>query len=514
MRFKILLLALAAALFIPFAASAQTPDLIPPYHWTYHLLRGFSDKGLINEKVEPGKSAFTPPQVVSMLVMALKHTEKDITKLNMETLTSMRTLAQAYKSYFKEAGYDYDTVRNDIEIAAMRAGLTPLETASDFSSNPKALTAQAASAVNGFTFGLYGSLSESNRGSNMFVSPYSVISAMAMCYAGARGETEAEMTKVLHLNPDIHRSMGALINELSTIPQDAAQVKTSNAVWPAKGTKVLPEYSQTLRDWYGASITALNYKSSPEAARRTINKWVSKQTSNKINDIVQPGVLDKNTLMVLTNAVYFKADWENSFEADKTLPGSFWTSPSRSVNVTMMNRTGDRINYAKLSDAEIAELPYKGGLFSMYFLLPDKSSNLDTLENAMNAQEFSQWMSAMSPKRVKVTIPKFKQENDYELAKTLSAMGMPSAFKPGAANFSGITGEKNISISNVIHKTFIDVAEEGTEAAAATAVIMMKTSLAPPERDAIQFRADRPFVYLIRDNRSGAILFIGRYAKP
>lgn len=514
MKFKALVLALAAALIIPCAAFAQTPDLIPPFHWTYHLLRGLSDKELINEKVEPGKSAFTPQQVASMVVMALKHAEKDISKLDMETLTSMRTLAQAYKPYFKEAGYDYNVIRNDIEVAAMRAGLTALEPNSDASAVPRALTAKAAAAVNDFSFSLFGQLSAGKKGENIFVSPYSVISALTMCYAGARGETENEMSQALSIAPDIHKSMGALISELNTVPADVAQVKTSNAMWPAKGTKVLPEFSQTLRTWYDASLTPLNYKANPEAARHVINKWVSKQTNKKIEDIIQPGLLTKNTAMVLTNAVYFKSNWGTSFDPEKTRPAPFWAEPNQSVKITMMSRTDDNINYAKLNGAEMAELPYAGGRFSMIVMLPDKSSNIDALEHAMTAQQVAQWAASMSPKRVKLFIPKFKQENDYDLAQVLAKMGMPSAFKAGTANFSGITGERNISISDVVHKTFIEVGEEGTEAAAATAVIMMKTSLMPQQKDAIEFRADRPFIYLIKDNNSGAVIFIGKYAKP
>ncbi len=514
MKLKILILTMAAAFLMPLAASAQTQELIPPFHWTYHLLRSFSDKGLIDEKVEPGKSAFTQPQVVSMLVMALKHVEKEIDKLDSDGLAAMRTLAQSYRPYFKEAGYDYETIRNDIEMAAMRAGLSAIETNDDFSANPKALTVKAASAVNGFTFDLYGRLAAAQKDKSLFVSPYSVISALSMCYAGARGVTEAQMAKVLFLVPDIHKNMGALINELNTVPQDTAQLRAANSIWPAKGTKILPEFSQTVKHWYNAQMTPLNYKASPEAARKTINSWVSKQTNKKIENIIQPGILTKNTLMVLANAVYFKSSWLEEFEPEKSQPRAFWPTPAKSVNVVTMSRTGDKVNYAKLSDAEMVELPYKDNRFSMIVLLPDKSSNIQTLEKAMNANQFDEWLAAMSPRRVKIFLPKFKQENDYELAPVLAALGMPSAFKAGEANFSGITGENNIYISNILHKTFIEVGEEGTEAAAATAVIMMKMSLPPQDNDAVVFRAERPFIYLIKDNRSGAIIFIGKYTKP
>ena len=178
----------------------------------------------------------------------------------------------------------------------------------------------------------------------------------------------------------------------------------------------------------------------------------------------------------------------------------------------MMNRRSKELNYAKLDGAEMIEMPYKDGRFSMLVLLPDKESSVEALESAMDAGTFAQWCAAMRPANVEIFMPKFKQESSYDLSATLAALGMGSAFDAGTADFSGITGNRDMAISGVLHKTFVEVSEEGTEAAAATAVIVMRASLAPQER--VIFCADRPFVYMIRDNASGALLFIGRYAHP
>ena len=199
--------------------------------------------------------------------------------------------------------------------------------------------------------------------------------------------------------------------------------------------------------------------------------------------------------MVLTNAVYFKAGWQEEFKAENTEERPFWTTPEESVNVQMMNRRSKELNYAKLDGAQMIEMPYKDGRFSMLVLLPDEDSSLEALEAGMNAASVAEWSAG-----------------SYDLSTTLAALGMGSAFDAGTADFSGITGNRDMAISGVLHKTFVEVSEEGTEAAAATAVIVMRASLAPQEH--VIFCADRPFVYMIRDNASGALLFIGRYAHP
>ncbi|MBR4400758.1 MAG: serpin family protein [Synergistes sp.] len=491
------------------AALAGTADLIPPFHWTYHSLSHLHEAGLINEEVVPGKSAFTPTQVASMIVMALKHAENEPEKLGDAEFSVMKQLAAAYKDSFRQAGYDYDEIRKDIEIAAMRAGLT----AADDAAKADALSAEAARVVNSFTFDLYKRTASSRSGSSFFISPYSVSTALAMTYAGARGATEKEMEKVLFFSPDVHKSMGALINAINGVPQDVAQVSCANALWPAKEEKILPEFAQTLEEYYGASLSPLDYAGAPENSRRTVNKWVEKNTNNKIKDLVPQGAFTRDTVLTLTNAVYFKSSWLDEFQPENTEPRPFWPTEDHSVNVVTMRRRGGKANYAKFPECEIVEMPYKGDLFSMLVILPDRKKGLDAVEKILTEQQLSEWTSRFIPRRVDISMPKFKQESSYELSDMLSDMGMRSAFS-SRADFSGINGTGEIQIDKVLHKTFVDVAEEGTEAAAATAIIMMKSSLAAPQEDVVIFRADHPFIYLIKDNKSNAILFIGRYMKP
>ena len=494
------------------AAYADASQLIPSFHWTYRSLGGLAQSGLIDADVTPGKSAYNPEQVASMVVMAVKRAERDITKLGAAELSELRRLAAAYKDAFEGAGYDYDAVRCDIEICAMRAGLPDEGSAESFSHSTQALVEDAALSINEFTFDLYKAAAAGAAGENVFLSPYSVSTALAMTYAGARGVTEAEMARALHFAPDVHAGMGALIGSINSVPDSVATVRTANAIWPAKGEKLLPEFVQLVRRDYRAGLTQLDYAKRPESARKTINNWVEDQTAGKITDIIPGGALGKDTKMVLTNAVYFKAGWQEEFKAENTEERPFRTTPEESVNVRMMNRRSKELNYAKLDGAQMIEMPYKDGRFSMLVLLPDEDSSLEALEAGMNAANVAEWSAKMRPAKVEIFMPKFKQESSYDLSTTLAALGMASAFDAGTADFSGITGNRDMAISGVLHKTFVEVSEEGTEAAAATAVIVMRASLAPQER--VIFCADRPFVYMIRDNASGALLFIGRYAHP
>ena len=464
------------------AAYADASQLIPSFHWTYRSLGGLAQSGLIDADVTPGKSAYNPEQVASMVVMAVKRAERDITKLGAAELSELRRLAAAYKDAFEGAGYDYDAVRCDIEICAMRAGLPDEGSAESFSHTTQALVEDAALSINEFTFDLYKAAAAGAAGENVFLSPYSVSTALAMTYAGARDVTEAEMARALHFAPDVHAGMGALIGSINSVPDSVATVRTANAIWPAKGEKLLPEFVQLVRRDYRAGLTQLDYAKRPESARKTINNWVEDQTAGKITDIIPGGALGKDTKMVLTNAVYFKAGWQEEFKAENTEERPFWTTPEESVNVRMMNRRSKELNYAKLDGAQMIEMPYKDGRFSMLVLLPDEDSSLEALEAGMNAASVAEWSAGMRPAEVEIFMPKFKQESSYDLSTTLAALGMGSAFDAGTADFSGITGNRDMAISGVLHKTFVEVSEEGTEAAAATAVIVMRASLAPQER--------------------------------
>ncbi len=511
---KLLFLTVAMILVSALSALADASKLVPPYHWTYHSLKTLSDKELIKEKTTPGKSAYSPDEVVTLIVYAINKIQADPSRMGPDELLSIRQLVNGYKTEIDREGYDSDRMKLDVENYAIIAGLTAMETGGTPSLKPRALSTLAAHSVNEFTFSLYKNLAAAQKRKNIFLSPYSISTALSMTYAGARGLTETEMEKVLSIDPDIHRSMAALMSNINSVPTDTAKVSTANAVWPAKQEKLLAEYVDTVRNYYGASLNPINYNTGVEKARKTINKWVEKQTEGKIKDIIGEGVLRKDTPLVLTNAVYFKSDWLEKFEKHNSLAKPFWVKRDKSVPTIMMNRTGDSIKYAKTGNSEIAELPYKDSRFSMLVILPDKATDIETVEKNVTESLLKEWASKMSPQKVRITIPKFKIEQSFELNKALAEMGMPSAFDSDSADFSGMNGKHNMYIGSVIHKTFVEVGEDGTEAAAATAVIMMKTSFAPGHEDYIEFNADRPFIFLIKDNENNAILFIGRYSHP
>ena len=241
---------------------------------------------------------------------------------------------------------------------------------------------------------------------------------------------------------------------------------------------------------------------------------MEKETEHKIKNLIGDGILNKDTLLVLTNAVWFRSDWATKFEPGNSRAMPFYATASEQIPTVMMTKTESGIRYLKEDGIEIAEIPYKDNRFSMLVLLPQKGTDLRKIDRKLDYTKFTEWATLMSPHKVKLTIPKFKTEQSFELSEALKGMGITEAFDPGRADFSGMNGKRNMYIGAALHKTFIEVGEEGTEAAAATAVIMTKTSMNPDTGDIIEFKADRPFIYIIRDNGTGAILFIGRYAKP
>jgi serpin B len=368
---------------------------------------------------------------------------------------------------------------------------------------------------NAFAVELYGQLR--NQSGNLFFSPESVSTALAMCYAGARGDTAAEMAKTLHftLPPDrLHPAMGAVLGDLNA-PHDGYQLRVANALWAEKDYVFLDGFLKLTANDYAAGFNPVDFKSAPEAARLTINQWVEQKTDGKIKDLLQPGVLTPDTRLVLTNAIYFKGDWETPFDREFTEDEDFHLSPSQSVKAPLMHRSSS-FNYFNGGTFQVLEIPYKNYALSMIIFLPNEASGLPALERSLTASSVRQWLGQLAPaSKVILTMPKFTMTQQFGLRDTLGTMGMPQAFEENAADFSGMTGSRELSISAVIHKAFIDVNEEGTEAAAATAVEMMEMAAQRPEGPPpIVFRADHPFLFLIHDNRTGAILFMGRLTDP
>ncbi len=285
-------------------------------------------------------------------------------------------------------------------------------------------------------------------------------------------------------------------------------------MWAQQNFQFLDEYFNLVGQYYNGKVTNLNFVKDPEGSRVTINNWVEDKTNNKIKDLIPKGLITPIVRLVLTNAIYFKGEWVRQFNKDETREEDFRVSKDNVIKVQMMQRTDDEsiFNYAEDNQLQILELPYSGDELSMLILLL-KDEDLDSLENSISFEKLLKWKRDLKKQRVDIFIPKFKFETKYFMADTLIGMGMTTAFS-GAADFSGMTGRKDLFIDEVIHQAFVEVNEEGTEAAAATAVIMKLTSAGPDAPRVPVFYADHPFIFIIQDNRSDSILFLGRVMDP
>lgn len=362
-----------------------------------------------------------------------------------------------------------------------------------------------------FALNLYSKLKETE--GNLFFSPYSISTALALTYAGARENTEKQMAEALCFTLDqkrLHPAFASLEARLKAIQEKGdVQLSVANALWPQKDYVFLEDFLELIKKNYGATITPLNYKIDHEAARITINKWVEQKTNDKIKELIKRGILDPLVRLVLTNAIYFKGNWADRFDKNLTEDAMFHLLPGKSIKIPMMNQK-QKFGYAEHENLQILELPYVGEELSMLVLLPKKIDGLTELENKLTADNLKKWTRYLGEREVRVFLPKFEMTSSFRLDKTLASMGMPDAFSMNA-DFSGMDETKKLNISAVIHKAFIAVDEQGTEAAAATGVAIGVKSLPRP---APVFRADHPFMFLIRENISNSILFFGRVIDP
>ncbi|MFA6215572.1 MAG: serpin family protein [Patescibacteria group bacterium] len=351
---------------------------------------------------------------------------------------------------------------------------------------------------------------------NIFFSPYSISSALAMTYEGAKGQTAAEMQKVFGFlaDPTDRRSSFAKIyNDLNAKNEDY-QLNTANALWVQKDFPFLADYLNLVEKYYGGKATNLDFINQTEQSRQTINQWVEKKTNNKIQNLLPQGSVSGDTRLILTNAVYFKGTWLFPFEKSSTQKKDFQLTPTNTVTVDMMQLYGKKFNYSETNKLQALEIPYKGDKISMLILLP-KNNDLAYLENNLNLKNLNEWKTSMNSEKVTVFLPKYKFDTKYDMAQDLTQLGMPTAFNCSLADFSGMTGKTDLCIDQVIHKAFIEVDEQGTEAAAATAVIMKTSMAGPTQPEKIYFfNADHPFIFLIQDKQSGNILFLGRVSDP
>ncbi len=359
---------------------------------------------------------------------------------------------------------------------------------------------------------------------NVFFSPYSISTALTMAWAGTGGQTAQEMAVVLHLPAAKAADRAATIRTAAAIQKQFTaaggskfQLNVANALWGQRGYPFKAAYLRTVRDSFDGGLETVDFRDEP-VARRTINKWVEVQTKDKIKDLIGPNVLVPSTRLVLTNAIYFKAAWASQFKVAATKKAPFHLDADKTVDADMMNQTIGGIGYAEADGVRLLELPYEGRGVSMVILLPVKQDGLANLEQSLTADKLAGWLGKLQGRLVHVSMPKFKTTTPVvSLRPTLQAMGMSRAFDAKQADFSGMSDSTTepLYIGDVIHKAFVDMNEEGTEAAAATATVgLAGAHPMPPPPQPIDFIADHPFVYLIRDKKTGDILFLGRLADP
>ena len=358
-----------------------------------------------------------------------------------------------------------------------------------------------------FALDLYGRLRQ--QPGNRFFSPSSISTALAMAYAGARGETARQMAAALHftLPPErLHAAFGALTRRDGG---KAPELAAANALWGQEGLPFRPDFRRLVEANYGPGLHTVDFRGDTEAARQTINTWVEHQTRGEIKDLLGPSALSPLTRLVLTSAIHFKAAWASPFPEAATSDDPFRRPKGEAVRVRMMSQDGT-FGYFDGGHFEALELPYQGGDLSMVVALPRAVDGLGELEGSLTTD----WLPELTPRRVAVTLPEFKVEEGFDLQDVLAGLGMPDAFSEERADFSGMTGGRDLFLSKAIHKAFVHVNEAGTVAAAAAAVVMKWRGAAARPMPPIPFRADHPFLFLIRDNRTGSIPFLGRLEDP
>jgi serpin B len=366
-----------------------------------------------------------------------------------------------------------------------------------------------------FAFDLYRHLI--TPGENIFFSPYSISLALAMTYAGASGNTEAQMAETLHFSltqESLHPAFNALDQKLRQ-QQDKSQdepeytLNIVNSLWGQDSYPFLADYLDLLAYHYGAGLRLLDFIRDPEGSRLIINEWVSDETEQRIEDLIPPNVIDPDTRLVLVNAIYFNAAWLHQFEPGLTIDGPFYVLDGSEVSVPLMRQT-EEFPYQRGNGYQVLELPYKGHQLSMLILVPDQGQ-FDEIESRLDASFIEAASQGMRRTNMALSFPKYTFESSFALSDALKELGMPEVFIPYQADFSGIDGTRDLFIQEVVHKSFVDVDERGTEAAAATGVVVGLESL---PADPIDVTIDRPFIFAIRDTSTGSILFLGRVLNP
>ena len=382
--------------------------------------------------------------------------------------------------------------------------------------SPDVSPAELAEAVAGnraFAADLYRTVRSTD--GNLFMSPHSISTALAMTYAGAAGDTAAQLAGALHFTlppAKLHAALSALDFELASRASQASaktipfRLTTSNAIWNQHGMHVESAFLDTLAVNYGAGVKLQDFAADPEAARATINGWVEHETNGKIEDLLPQGTITNATRVVLTNAIYFTAAWATPFESSATASRPFHAAGGV-VSVPTLHQVAE-LGYGEGDGFAAAELPYDGGQLSMVVVVP--TGDLAALEAGLNGAVLDAITASLSTHQLTLSLPKFDFDAPLGLKDVLRELGVIDAFDDAAADFSGITGRRDLVITDVLHKGFVSIDEKGTEAAAATAVVIGPTSVPPSATLAV----DKPFLFFIRDRPTGAILFVGRVVDP
>ncbi len=379
---------------------------------------------------------------------------------------------------------------------------------------PSSDVENAASSMESFGTDLYTVLSTGS--GNVVFSPASIMTALAMTYAGARGVTAAEMAAVLHIDledPAFHSAMNALDQILESRSfksgDDRVELSFANSLWGQDGLTFEAPFLDLLAEDYGTGMRLVDFKTGAERARIQINEWVASRTNDKITDLIPAGALNELTRLVLVNAVYLNATWAHQFDPNDTADGSFTTLAGTELTVPMMHQTSS-FDYANGDGWQAVQLPYSGDTLAMLLIVPDEGRFTD-VERELGSGLLSEAVSGLSSTSMGLTVPKFTFRTQAQLRPALTSLGMPTAFDPTSADFSGMTTVEKLLVDEVIHEAYIAVDENGTEAAAATAVVMRATSA--PMVD-VTLDIDRPFIFALRDTETGALLFFGRVVVP
>jgi serpin B len=366
-----------------------------------------------------------------------------------------------------------------------------------------------------FGFDLYDKLKDD--AGNLFLSPFSVSTALAMTAAGAKGKTLAEMTATLRLPDSPNPAFGALLRNLNDDGREPKNrpfdLSIANAIWAQRGHPWRDEYKKTVATDYLAGLFDVDFITNPDGSRTQINDWVEKETKQKIKDLMPQGSITPLTRLVLTNAIYFKGNWVTRFEKDLTKDQPFFLADGKRVEAPLMHRVGG-FRHLETDGYQMAELPYAGERISMVVILPKKPDALPAVEKGLTADRLAEDMKKLRYEReVHLYLPRFKAEKRFDLIPPLKALGMKDAFELHAADFSGMhTGKERLFIQVVVHKAICEVNEEGTVAAGATGVAVGTASAVVPKP--VTFRADRPFLFLLRDTKTNSVLFLGRMINP